>query len=298
MKTLGDLGEDPLIAKLFAGLTGADDLLVGPGDDCAVIDTGKTLTLLKTDAVVEGVHFLKETPARKVGWKAVARVLSDFAAMGGTPGEFLITLALPKETPVRWVTDLYAGMTRCLTEHGGVIAGGETTALPYVEGGAPTMISVAGRGLVSRKQLVTRSGGKPGDVIFVTGKLGGSITGKHLSFTPRLEEAEWLTQNFKLRAMMDLSDGVAKDLPRMADMSGCGFQVDREAVPRNRGCSVESALGDGEDFELIFTTSAQTARKLEAAWEERFPKLALSRIGRLTDGERDELTGGWGHFEG
>lgn len=295
MKTLGDLGEDPLIAKLCAGLAGADDLLVGPGDDCAVIDTGKTLTLLKTDAVVEGVHFLKETPARKVGWKAVARVLSDFAAMGGKPSELLITLALPKETPVRWVTDLYAGMNRCLAKHGGVIAGGETTALPS---GAPAMISVAGRGLVARKQLVRRSEGQPGDVIFVTGKLGGSLAGRHLSFTPRLEEAEWLTRNFKLRAMMDLSDGVAKDLPRLADMSGCGFQIDREAVPKNRGCSVESALGDGEDFELIFTTSAQTAGKLEAAWEERFPKLALSRIGRLTDGDRDELAGGWGHFEG
>ncbi|MDB4419029.1 thiamine-phosphate kinase [bacterium] len=294
MKTLGDLGEDPLIAKLCAGLPRSEDLLVGPGDDCAVIDTGKMLTLLKTDAVVEGVHFLKETPARKVGWKSVARVLSDFAAMGGKPGEFLITLALPKETAVRWVTDLYAGMNRCLAIHGGVIAGGETTALPSR---APAMISVSGRGLVSRKQLVTRSEGKPRDVIFVTGGLGGSITGKHLSFTPRLEEAEWLTENFKLRAMMDLSDGLAKDLPRLADMSGCGFRIDRDAVPRNRGCSVESALGDGEDFELVFTTSAQTARKLEAAWGEKFPKLALSRIGQLTDGARDKLTGGWGHFE-
>lgn len=294
MKTLGDIGEDPLIAKLCAELPDADDLLVGPGDDCSVVDSGKMLTLLKTDAVVEGVHFLKETPARKVGWKAVARVLSDFAAMGGQPSELLITLALPKETPVRWVTDLYAGMARCLAKHGGVIAGGETTSLPS---GAPGMISVAGRGLVPRKQLVMRSGGKPGDVIFVTGKLGGSLAGRHLSFTPRLEEAEWLTRNFKLRAMMDLSDGVAKDLPRLADMSDCGFQIDREAVPRNRGCSVDSALGDGEDFELIFTTSAKTAGKLEAAWMAKFPKLGLSRIGRLTDSVRDKLAGGWGHFE-
>ena len=295
MKRLGDLGEDALIEKLCAGLRVADDLMIGPGDDCAVIDTGNMQTLLKTDAVVEGVHFLKETPARMVGWKAVARVLSDFAAMGGKPNEFLITLALAKETPVRWVTGLYAGINRCLEKHGGVIAGGETTALPS---NAPAMISVAGRGTVSRRQLVTRSGGKPGDVIFVTGKLGGSITGKHLTFTPRLEEAAWLTENFRLRAMMDLSDGLAKDLPRLAKMSECGFQIEQDAVPKNRGCSIDQALGDGEDFELVFTTSEKSAGKLAEAWGAQFPKLKLTQIGKLVTGKGDELSGGWGHFEG
>lgn len=294
MKTLGDLGEDLLIEKLCSGLTGADDLIVGPGDDCAVIDSGKTLTLLKTDAVVEGVHFLKETSARKVGWKAVARVLSDFAAMGGRPGEFLITLALAKETPVRWVTDLYAGMNHCLEKYGGVIAGGETTSLPS---GAPAIISIAGRGTVKRNQLVTRSGGKPDDVILVTGKLGGSLTGKHLTFTPRLKEAAWLTENFRLGAMMDLSDGVAKDLPRLAKLSECGFKIERNALPRNRGCSVEQALADGEDFELIFTTPEKTAEKLEGDWKDQFPKLKLTRIGKLVDGKGDKLSGGWEHFE-
>ncbi|MGJ8697836.1 MAG: thiamine-phosphate kinase [Verrucomicrobiaceae bacterium] len=293
MKTVGEMGEDPLIERLCAGLESAPEVLIGPGDDCAVVDTGKVLTLLKTDAVVEGVHFLREAPARQVGWKAVGRVLSDFAAMGGRPAELLVTLAVAKGTPVRWVTDLYAGMRQCLGLHGGVIVGGETTSLPA---GAPVMISIAGRGLVGREQLVTRAGGKPGDVIFVTGRLGGSIKGKHLTFTPRVAEAGWLTGNFRLRAMMDLSDGLAKDLPRLAKASGCGYEVDVDGVPRTRGVSLEQALGDGEDYELLFTVSARTAKRLEEGWGKEFPELELSRIGRLTDGEGDCLLGGWDHF--
>ncbi|MGC6426320.1 MAG: thiamine-phosphate kinase [Akkermansiaceae bacterium] len=295
MKTVGELGEEPLIAELCSGLSTSSDLLIGPGDDCAVIETSKRLTLLKTDAVVEGVHYLKETPAQKVGWKAVARVLSDFAAMGGNPNEFLITLALTEETPVRWARALYRGMNRCLAQHGGVIVGGETTSLPK---GSPTMVSVAGRGTVTRKQLVTRSGGKHGDAIFVTGRLGGSLRGKHLTFTPRLAESDWLTRHFKIRSMMDLSDGLAKDLPRLAEMSGCGFQLKPESIPRSRGCTVEQALGDGEDFELLFTVSKKTAAQLEEKWSKRFPKLPLSLIGSLQNQPGDSLKGGWDHFRG
>ncbi len=291
MKTVGELGEDPLVAQLCEGLALAKNVVVGPGDDCAVVREGRSLILLKTDAVVEGVHFLPKAPAKKVGWKAVARVLSDFAAMGGRPGEFLVTLALPKETPLRWVRSLYEGMSACLAEHGGVIVGGETTSLPA---GAPIMISVAARGAVTARQLVTRDGGRPGDAIFVTGFLGGSIKGKHLSFTPRLEEAAWLTENFRVRAMMDLSDGLAKDLPRLAKLSGCGFEIEREAIPRTRGCSVGAALADGEDYELLFTISDRSAKKLESEWAASFP--TLTRIGTLTENEGDNLSGGWDHF--
>jgi len=292
MKTIGDLGEDALIAQLCAGLAGAEKVLVGPGDDCAVMREGDGLILLKADAIVEGVHFLPEAPAEEVGWKAVARVLSDFAAMGGEPGEFLVTIALPRETPICWVRSLYEGMSACLREHGGVIVGGETTSLPA---GAPVMISVAARGMVGEKNVVARSGGEPGDGIFVTGRLGGSISGKHLTFKPRLEEAAWLTTNFRPSAMMDLSDGLAKDLPRMAKLSGCGFRIEREAIPRSPGCSVEAALGDGEDYELLFTISGRSGEKLERAWPEWFPK--LTRIGILTDEGSDALAGGWDHFQ-
>jgi thiamine-monophosphate kinase len=289
MKTVGELGEDGLIAQLCGGLSVSGKVVVGPGDDCAVVGEGDLLTLLKADAVVAGVHFLAGEDPRRVGWKAVARVLSDFAAMGGTPGELLVTIALENKTPVDWVIRLYEGMTKCLDQHGGVIVGGETTSLPE---GAPAMISVAGRGTVKSSEVVTRSGGRPGNAIYVTGTLGGSIRGKHLDFTPRLEEANWLTRHFKINAMMDLSDGLAKDLPRLARMSGCGFEIDRESLPLSEGISVEEALGDGEDYELLFTSGDE----IEGTWGTTFPDLRLTKVGQLVLGKGSPLEGGWDHF--
>ncbi len=294
MKSLRELGEDALIARLLRGFPGGKDLLVGPGDDCAVVDPGKgrgPLRLLKTDAIVEGVHFLPDTPPQKVGWKAVARVLSDFAAMGGTPEHLLITVAVDAERPVAWMDGLYRGIRKCLEMHGGVLAGGETSRLP---GGA--LISVAGEGSVERKKLVLRSGGKPGDLILVTGKLGGSIAGKHLDFTPRLLESAWLVGQLRPSAMMDLSDGLAKDLPRLAAASGCGFLLEG-GIPATPGCTRGQALGDGEDYELLLTVSPARWKKAEEAWKQAFPKLALTAIGKLTEpGTSPLLEGGWDHF--
>jgi thiamine-monophosphate kinase len=289
MKTVGELGEDALIKALCSPLPTSNDVVVGPGDDCAVVGRGKVLTLLKTDAVVAGVHFLPDEKAKRVGWKAIARVLSDFAAMGGKPAELLVTIALSPDTTVAWVEELYQGMTACLQKHGGVIVGGETTSLPK---GAPVMISVAGRGCVEKSQLVTRSTGQAGDSIYVTGSLGGSIRGKHLDFTPRIIEADWLTKNFQITAMMDLSDGLAKDLPRLARMSGCGFRIDQQSLPLTEGSAVENALNDGEDYELLFTSNAD----IEKSWKTDFPDLPLTKIGELTREKESELEGGWDHF--
>lgn len=291
MNTVGDCGEDELIAEICRGLATSDDLIVGPGDDCAVIGTGEILTLLKTDGLVEGVHYLAGDDPRRVGWKAMARVLSDFAAMGGRPAELLVTLALPRSTAVTWVEGLYQGISACLENHGGVIAGGETTSLPE---GAPVVISVAGRGLVERDRLVTRCGGAVGEEVFVTGRLGGSLAGKHLDFTPRLVEAAWLAEHFKPGAMMDLSDGLAKDLPRLAKRCKCGFRLDREMLPLTEGATVGQALGDGEDYELLFTSGA--GRRLLEAWQRRFPELPLTKIGVLTEGDAEDIEGGWEHF--
>lgn len=289
MTTVGELGEDRLVARLCEGLPLGTDVVVGTGDDCAVVGTGEVLTLLKTDAVVEGVHFLAEEKARRVGWKAVARVLSDFAAMGGVPGELLVTLAMGPRVALSWVEDLYRGMQDCLAKHGGAIVGGETTSLPE---GASTLISVAGRGMVHREDLVTRSGGQVGDAIYVTGRLGGSLRGKHLDFTPRLAEARWLVRHHVITAMMDLSDGLAQDLPRLARMSGVGFELDHDTIPRNEAVEVAEALGDGEDYELLFTSP----NEIGEGWAARFPDLEVTRIGQLVGGSSDEIAGGWEHF--
>jgi len=291
MKRLRDLGEDALIDRILKGFPGGRSLMVGPGDDCAVVDPGRgPLRLLKTDAIVEGVHFLAETPAEKVGWKAIARVLSDFAAMGGKPDHLLVTVAVDPDKPVAWMDGLYRGIRKCLAKHGGILAGGETSRLP-----AGAMISVAGEGSVARKHLVLRSGGKPGDRVVVTGCLGGSLAGKHLSFTPRLAEAAWLVEHLRPSAMMDLSDGLAKDLPRLAAASNCGFEIGE--VPANRGCTRQQALGDGEDYELLLTVSEKRWQATAEAWKQAFPKLPLTAIGRLTEqGKGIHLTGGWDHF--
>ncbi len=295
MKTLRDIGEDALIERLVRLVPRDPDPAAGPGDDCAVIDDGGDfLQLLKTDALVEHVHFLSATPARAVGWKAAARVVSDFAAMGGCPRHFLVTLALAPETSVAWVEDLYRGIGDCLEKFGGYLAGGETTGVPT---GSASVISIAATGRVIRAHLVRRSTAHAGNVLLVTSRLGGSIHAKHLAFTPRLHETNWLVANFKPTAMMDLSDGIAKDLPRLAAASGCGFVIDETSLPITAGCNAAQALGDGEDYEILFTLDAELVADLLASWP--FPELPLTRIGELVRiGEGDSLTGGWEHFRG
>lgn len=297
MQRIGELGEDPLVDRLTALLSGGAGVLVGPGDDCAVVAGARRgeVGLLKTDCLVEGVHYTLEAPAGQVGWKAVARVVSDFAAMGGEPRHLLVTVALPPEREVAWVEKLYRGMNKCAVRFGAAIIGGETSSVPQ---GAPGMISVAATGSGIRNRIVLRSGGRAGDAIYVTGHLGGSLGGRHLTFVPRVREALWLTERFRIHAMMDLSDGLAKDLPRLASASGCGYMLDRESIPRHRGIGVEEALADGEDYELLFAVSRRTAKRLEEDWVAMFPEVALSCVGKLVDGEAEELPGGWDHFGG
>jgi thiamine-monophosphate kinase len=297
MTTLRDIGEDALIERLIELVPRSHEPSAGPGDDCAVIDHGPhspTLLLLKTDALVSSIHFLPDAQPRAVGWKAAARVISDFAAMGGHPEHFLITLALPPETQITWVEDLYRGLGDCLLKWGGTLAGGETSSVPA---GSAAVISIAAAGRVRREHLVLRSTAKPGDHLFVTGTLGGSISGKHLHFTPRLDEVSWLVATHKPSAMMDLSDGLAKDLPRMAAASQCGFQLEASSLPLTAGCTVAQALGDGEDYEILFSIDPGTSSELLIAWKLRFPMLLLTRIGVMVETSAgDTLAGGWEHF--
>lgn len=297
MSRLSDIGEDALIARLISKAPCDPAPGAGPGDDCAVVeypeDRGR-LELLKTDALVCNVHFTLESPPRQVGWKAVARVVSDFAAMGGRPERFLVTLALPPETELAWAEALYEGIGEALRAFDARLAGGETSRVPQ---GSSAVISIVATGSVAREALVLRSTGRPGDVLMVTGRLGGSIAHKHLHFTPRIKESDWLVSNFKPTAMMDISDGLAKDLPRLVESSACGFELDFEALPREEGCGVDQALGDGEDYELLFAMAPERVVELQAAWAKRFPDLELTVIGRLVEeGKGITLSGGWDHF--
>lgn len=293
-RTVRELGEDALVERLVAGAPLGADVVAGAGDDCAVVKgVGKgELLLLKTDAMVEGVHFDPGNAPRLVGRKALARVLSDIAAMGGRPGQALVTLVLPPETSVEWVDGVYAGLYALARRYGVSVVGGETTR------GQDRIVSVTLTGRVAKNRWAARCGGRLGDVLLVTGKLGGSIGGRHFRFEPRLEQGQWLVEHFAIRAMMDISDGLAKDLPRLAKGAGLGFKVQWEKLPKHRGCSITQAWGDGEDYELLFAVPKRSVERLIAQWRERFPKVPLTAVGELVKSKAGEVgpDGGWDPF--
>jgi thiamine-monophosphate kinase len=309
------MNELELIARLAPSLPRNSSVIVAAGDDCAVLDLGvpTEYVLFKTDAVVEGVHFTSDAPPEKIGRKALARCLSDIAAMGGKPNSALITLGLPKNFDPLDVERLYSGMNELATEHGVAIVGGETTTNP-----GQMLVSIALLGTVAKEKCVRRSGAKAGDGIFVTGKLGGSLHGKHLDFEPRIREGRWLTEHFAIHAMIDLSDGLASDLRHIIHASNVGAELLSSAIPisgeAKLAAKAESsakppllaALTDGEDFELLFTIPPKTSVRLLDGWKKQFPELPLTCIGKITaetgirlrtkDGMRTLDVHGYTHF--
>ncbi len=269
------VGEDALIASLLRGLPASPKLI---GDDCAVVEFrgAKDLLVLKTDCVVERIHFQPNADAAIVGWKAMMRPLSDFAAISGVPQFALVTLIVPAAKSTSWVRKLYRGLKRAAARFDVTIVGGETSATR-----GPVAISVSVSGFVERNRWVSRSGGKRSDDLFVTGRLGGSLRGKHLRFVPRIQESRWLTKNFRVHAMMDLSDGLGADLPRLARASKLGFMIDKEKLPLASGATISNAISDGEDYELLFATSPPDRSRLQRTWREKFPRLPLTRVGSL-----------------
>jgi thiamine-monophosphate kinase len=288
------VNEFELIDRLTRSLAGNSTVVIGPGDDCAVLDAGLAdrLLLFKTDAIVEGIHFTKDAAPRKIGHKALARCLSDISAMAGTPTAALITIALPRDFDPGFIREIYAGMNKLARQHEVAIVGGETTTNPE-----RILISVALLGWVPRGKAVLRSGAEAGDAIFVTGELGGSLSSKHLEFQPRLAEARWLAGNFSIHAMIDLSDGLAGDLRHILRASHAGAELLASAIPvslearrSSRAASpplpaLLAALKDGEDFELLFTVASRDSVALLDSWKQHFPTLKLSCIGRVTAGE-------------
>jgi thiamine-monophosphate kinase len=294
---LRNIGEDRMLGRLLPGLPLAKAVVNGPGDDCAVVETpGRgNFLVLKTDCVVAGVHFLPITDALDVGWKAMMRPLSDFAATSALPQFALITLIAPKQTKIEWVERLYRGLRRAAKRFKVSIVGGEMSSTP-----GPVAISVSVAGFVERDRWVSRRGGKVGDDLFVTGRLGGATKQKHLKFVPRIAESRWLTGNFPIHAMMDLSDGLGADLPRLAKASRVGFTIEIENLPLARDAAIDKAISEGEDYELLFAISRRDRSRLEQEWRKKFRKLPLTRIGRLNPQSAIrnlQLKGGYVHFQ-
>ncbi len=268
-------------------------VLTGIGDDGAVLDcSNESVQIVVTDMLLDRTHFdLRVTSAALAGRKAVAVNLSDLAAMACRPTAAFVSLAMPRQSDEvkygqHFARELYSGMDKLFQEYGFTLAGGDTNTW-----NGPFAINVCLVGVPCGKKAVLRSGARPGDVLFVTGPLGGSLfSGRHLTFRPKLQEAEWLAANIDVHAMMDISDGLSLDLTRLAAASGVAAIVDSDDVPIHSDVDqrnspdrrLAAALNDGEDFELLFCVSPNEAEKmLEIARET---SLNFFRIGRILEG--------------
>jgi len=295
---LAEVGEDDLLSSLLRGLPVSRRVIAAAGDDCAVVKFrgAKHLLVLKTDCVVEKIHFAPATDPNLVGWKAMMRPLSDFAAISAVPQFALVALVVPATRSTMWVKKLYRGLRRAAAGFEVSIVGGETSATR-----GPAVISVSITGFVEKGRWISRTGGKKSDDLFVTGRLGGSLRGRHLRFVPRINESRWLTKNFRVHAMMDLSDGLGADLPRLAKANKLEFKIDREKLPLAPGAKIDNAISDGEDYELLIAISRRDRERLERAWRKKFPKVPLTQIGclaqPLNDSTAQLLPGGYVHFQ-
>ncbi|MFP4435613.1 MAG: thiamine-phosphate kinase [Planctomycetota bacterium] len=253
---------------------------VGPGDDCAVLTVGGEQLVVTTDQVLDGVHIVvAEAGYAAAGRKAMARNLSDIAAMGARPIGATATVSLPRGTEQDDVEAIYRGLREIGDAMGCPLVGGDVAGWDQ-----PLVVSVTVFALAAAGGPVLRSTGQPGDVLAVTGTLGGAWKGqRHLHFTPRIAEARALAECCRPTAMMDLSDGLATDLGRLCEASGVGARVNAEAIPIAPDVQADdpltAALTDGEDYELLI---ALPPGRIDALLADPPFETPLTRIGELT----------------
>ncbi len=333
------LTEETLVAALReicdapqASGPGPRPIAVGIGDDAAAWQPSRShLSVVTSDALVDGVHFVSAAmDARAVGHRAMAANLSDIAAMGARPVLATVVLGVAATTSEAWILEVYRGMSALAALHGARIVGGDIVRAPV----ATLSLTIVGE--VSRKRLKRRSGGRPGDVLAVTGPLGASRAGLELTLRPqpaldartrsaalaafgtpepRVREGRQLAASAHVHAMMDCSDGLSTDVGRLARASGCGAEIDRVPVADAARIVAEAANDDprayaldgGEDFELIVAVDPRAFGHLGAAYEARFGA-PLIPVGRLTvdpslrialaSETRELVPAGWDHLRG
>lgn len=286
--SVSSLGEGRLITAIRRWLGDASPRApFGIGDDCAVVPSSGRPMLITTDPVIYGRHFDATVPARAVGAKLLKRNLSDIAAMGGRPVAAVISLALDGDTSAAWLRDFYRGLAADARRFRVQIVGGDITQAPAGFFGAFLTL----HGEAEGPRAVTRNGARLGDRLYVTGALGGSLLGGHYRFTPRLAEGSWLARRAEVRAMMDVSDGLGKDLDSLTPR-GLAPALQAAAIPvsaaakrtaaRSGRSALAHALGDGEDYELLIVVAREADEAvLQRAWRRRFPRLALRRVGEF-----------------
>jgi thiamine-monophosphate kinase len=340
--TVGGFSERELIARIERRLPPPPGwLLVGIGDDAAVVEPERNrIEVLSVDALVEGVHFDRAVaPPDAIGYRALAVNLSDLAAMGAAPRLALLSLVLPPHLPVGDFDEIVAGVAALAREHRVQVVGGNLTSSP-----GPLVLDVVVGGTVKRRQALTRGGARPGDDIYVSGTLGAAAAGlrmlgpsrtrpdvpappvsssvkdtcvrRYLYPEPRVRLGTLLSRNRAASAAIDLSDGLADGVRRIAEASGVGAIIASDEIPIDPGVrewfsrqgldAVTEVLAAGDDYELLFTVRPRTGRRLDAA--RRHGGAALTRIGRCTesravllrdrDGDRELPGGGYDHFAG
>ncbi len=271
---------------------------IGIGDDMAMVSLEQFAGegfLVTTDMLLDGVHFeLEKSGIEKAGYKAMAASLSDCAAMATIPVCAVVAVALPKGLDGENLKELHAGLDRAGEMFDCELIGGDITSW-----NGKFVISVTINSRVGNSPPVRRDAAKAGDVICVTGQLGGSLSGKHLDFIPRVNEALRLTEICKINSMMDLSDGLSRDLKRICQASGTGAEIDADKLPvsqaaRESSDPIKSALNDGEDFELLFTLSEDEYGKLMKSWDM---EVKISAIGRIIEGDKMWLIKDGGKFD-
>lgn len=318
---------DKISKALGRGVRASREVRLGIGDDAALFRPRAGHELILTcDWFLEGTHFLRDKhPPDSVGWKCLARALSDVAAMGGAPRCFLLSLAIPASHTGRWLDGFLGGLRQASRKFGCVLAGGDTTRRKEI------LVNVSVAAEVRTGLAVLRSGARPGDLIYVSGNLGEAELGlqslrrirrvanpkdavakKHLYPEPRLELGQWLAEKRLASAMMDLSDGLSSDLLRLCAASGVGARLESERIPQIQNSETarklglnpfELALHGGDDYELLFTAPPQKAKPLP----KTFGNVKLTLIGRITQKtgliaceengrERPLAAGGWDPF--
>jgi thiamine-monophosphate kinase len=331
---MDEIGEFGLIERIRGRKTTYDDdVVIGIGDDCAILRRGPVLEVLTTDCLVKGTHYQDDWLSMKdVGWKALAVNVSDVAAVGGTPKHALVTLFLPEGTTTADIDDLYDGLEECGAKTGVSIVGGDIVKIC-----GPFAVSVTLSGTCERDEVVLRSGARPGDIIVVTGTLGEAslglrclkesvlcVEGSSLCDTvkkfkrpvARLSESKQIVRELRPSSMIDISDGLLSDMWHVLEASKVGAVLDADSIPvaegvveffeGNREEALSWAVAGGEEYELVFTMAGRHEAKLSGLSEAL--GVGLTRIGKIVpkssgvklagpDGERDLKPGGFDHFK-
>lgn len=316
------LGEFDIIARYFARKSARGDVLLGVGDDAAVLDThpGRKL-VVAMDTIVEGVHFLADSDAADIGYRAIAVNLSDLAAMGAEPAWMTLSLSLPRANE-QWLSGFASGLFELADEYNVALVGGDTVRGPLV-----ATVQIAG--WVEADAWLTRSGARPGDLLFVSGIPGEAAAGLAVLQRRMLggESAAFLKHRFlrprprielgrQLRtvatAAMDVSDGLVTDLKKLCAASGCGAQLNLDLLPESAAMrelfeaddGLQYALAGGDDYELLFTLPADRAAAVLSALQlqQRVTQIGVMSAGEATvqclrDGQPFRIKrAGYDHF--